>query len=153
MPVARRSRIGFKWRADSQRTRSSVRQYLDLMTTVLERGVEKRDRTGTGTLSIFGHQMRFDLADGFPLVTTKKLHLKSIIYELLWFLRGETNVRWLREHGVTIWDEWADAAGELGPVYGAQWRSWPNPHGNAIDQIAGVVNDIQHSPDSRRLIV
>jgi thymidylate synthase len=130
-----------------------VRQYLDLMTTVLERGVEKRDRTGTGTLSIFGHQMRFDLAEGFPLVTTKKLHVKSIIYELLWFLRGETNVSWLREHGVTIWDEWADAAGELGPVYGAQWRSWPNPHGNTIDQIAGMVNDIRHSPDSRRLIV
>jgi thymidylate synthase len=130
-----------------------VRQYLDLMETVLVRGVEKRDRTGTGTLSLFGHQMRFDLSQGYPLVTTKKLHLKSIIYELLWFLRGETNVRWLREHGVTIWDEWADAAGELGPVYGAQWRSWPNPHGNAIDQIATVVDDIRRNPDSRRLIV
>jgi thymidylate synthase len=123
------------------------------MKTVLERGVEKQDRTGTGTLSVFGHQMRFDLAEGFPLVTTKKLHVKSIIYELLWFLRGETNVRWLREHGVTIWDEWADSAGELGPVYGAQWRSWPNPHGETIDQIAGVVDNICRNPDSRRLIV
>lgn len=130
-----------------------MRQYLDLMTAVLERGVEKQDRTGTGTLSIFGHQMRFDLAEGFPLVTTKKLHVKSIIYELLWFLCGETNVHWLRDHGVTIWDDWADAAGELGPVYGAQWRSWPNPHGNAIDQIASVVDDIRRNPDSRRLIV
>ena len=130
-----------------------MRQYLDLMTTVLARGVKKCDRTGTGTLSVFGHQMRFDLAAGFPLLTTKKLHVKSIIYELLWFLRGETNIRWLREHGVTIWDEWADAAGELGPVYGAQWRSWPNPHGTAIDQIAGVVEDIRRNPDSRRLIV
>jgi len=130
-----------------------LRQYLSLLTTVLERGVEKRDRTGTGTLSIFGHQMRFDLAAGFPLVTTKKLHVKSIIYELLWFLRGDTNLRWLHEHGVTIWDEWADAAGELGPIYGAQWRSWPSPHGNSIDQIAGVVEDIRRDPDSRRLIV
>ncbi|HEY2444819.1 MAG TPA: thymidylate synthase [Rhizomicrobium sp.] len=130
-----------------------MRQYLDLMETVLARGVEKRDRTGTGTLSIFGHQMRFDLAQGFPLVTTKKLHLKSIAYELLWFLRGETNVRWLREHGVTIWDEWADAAGELGPVYGSQWRSWPTPHGATIDQIASTVEGIRTDPDSRRLIV
>ena len=130
-----------------------MRQYLDLLKTVLERGAQKRDRTGTGTLSVFGHQMRFDLAEGFPLVTTKKLHLKSIVYELLWFLRGETNVHWLHEHGVTIWDEWADAAGELGPIYGAQWRSWPNPHGNSIDQIAGVVEDIRRNPDSRRLIV
>ncbi|HEX4157316.1 MAG TPA: thymidylate synthase [Rhizomicrobium sp.] len=130
-----------------------MRQYLDLLQTVLERGAEKRDRTGTGTLSIFGHQMRFDLAAGFPLVTTKKLHVKSIVYELLWFLRGETNVHWLHEHGVTIWDEWADAAGELGPIYGAQWRSWPSPHGNSIDQIAGVVEDIRRNPDSRRLIV
>ena len=130
-----------------------VRQYLDLIQLVLARGIEKRDRTGTGTLSIFGHQMRFDLAAGFPLVTTKKLHLKSIIYELLWFLRGETNVRWLREHGVTIWDEWADAAGELGPVYGSQWRSWPDPHGVTIDQIAAVIDGIRQNPDSRRLIV
>ena len=130
-----------------------VRQYLDLIQLVLAQGIEKRDRTGTGTLSVFGHQMRFDLAAGFPLVTTKKLHLKSIIYELLWFLRGETNVRWLREHGVTIWDEWADAAGELGPIYGSQWRSWPNPHGAAIDQIAAVVDGIRCNPDSRRLIV
>ena len=130
-----------------------MRQYLELMDAVLARGVDKRDRTGTGTLSIFGHQMRFDLAEGFPLVTTKKLHLKSIIYELLWFLRGDTNVRWLQEHGVTIWDEWADAAGELGPVYGSQWRSWPNPNGHAIDQIAAVVKEIAGNPDSRRLIV
>jgi thymidylate synthase len=130
-----------------------VRQYLDLMQTVLARGVEKRDRTGTGTISIFGHQMRFDLTGGFPLVTTKKLHVKSIIYELLWFLRGDTNVGWLREHGVTIWDEWADANGDLGPVYGSQWRSWPNPHGAAIDQIASVLADIKRNPDSRRLIV
>ena len=130
-----------------------MRQYLDLIQLVLARGIEKRDRTGTGTLSIFGHQMRFDLAAGFPLVTTKKLHLKSIIYELLWFLRGETNVRWLQEHGVTIWDEWADAAGELGPVYGSQWRSWPDSHGVTIDQIAAVIDGIRQNPDSRRLIV
>ncbi len=128
-------------------------QYLDLMDRVLKTGVEKRDRTGTGTLSIFGHQMRFDLADGFPLLTTKKLFTKAIIYELLWFLRGDTNVRWLREHGVSIWDEWADENGELGPVYGHQWRSWPNPDGGAIDQIANVVADIERNPDSRRLIV
>ena len=130
-----------------------MRQYHELMERVLKTGVEKHDRTGTGTLSVFGHQMRFDLAEGFPLVTTKKLHLKSIIYELLWFLRGDTNVRWLREHGVTIWDEWADEDGELGPVYGHQWRSWPSPDGRAIDQIAGVVNAIKRTPDSRRLIV
>ena len=130
-----------------------MRQYLDLMRTVLERGVEKRDRTGTGTLSIFGHQVRFDLADGFPLVTTKKLHLKSIVYELLWFLRGDTNVRWLQEHGVSIWDEWANEAGELGPVYGSQWRSWPKPDGGTIDQIAAVVEETRRNPDSRRLIV
>ena len=130
-----------------------MQQYLDLIGTVLERGITKRDRTGTGTLSIFGHQMRFDLAQGFPLVTTKKLHLKSIVYELLWFLRGDTNVRWLQEHGVSIWNEWADANGELGPVYGHQWRSWPAPDGGTIDQISNLIADIQRSPDSRRLIV
>jgi thymidylate synthase len=130
-----------------------MRQYLDLMEKVLKTGVEKRDRTGTGTLSIFGHQMRFDLAEGFPLVTTKKLFTKAIIYELLWFLRGETNVRWLQEHGVGIWDEWADANGELGPVYGHQWRSWPGDHSGTIDQIANLIADIKSNPDSRRLIV
>jgi len=130
-----------------------VRQYLDLMDHVLRHGVEKRDRTGTGTLSVFGHQMRFDLSEGFPLLTTKKLHLKSIIYELLWFLRGETNIRYLKEHGVRIWDEWADENGDLGPVYGSQWRSWPAPDGKTIDQIANVVEMIRKSPDSRRLIV
>jgi thymidylate synthase len=130
-----------------------MRQYLDLMNLVLKSGVEKRDRTGTGTRSIFGHQMRFDLADGFPLVTTKKVHLKSIIYELLWFLRGETNVRWLQAHGVTIWDEWADANGELGPVYGYQWRSWPSQIDGTIDQISNLVRDLKANPDSRRLIV
>ncbi len=130
-----------------------MRQYLDLMERVLETGVEKRDRTGTGTLSVFGHQMRFDLADGFPLVTTKKLHVKSIVYELLWFLRGDTNVRWLQEHGVKIWDEWANEEGELGPVYGQQWRSWPAADGGTIDQIGWVVNEIKRNPDSRRLIV
>ncbi len=130
-----------------------MRQYHELMETVLKRGVEKHDRTGTGTRSVFGHQMRFDLAAGFPLVTTKKLHVKSIIYELLWFLRGDTNVRWLQEHGVTIWDDWADAQGELGPVYGYQWRSWPNGRDGTIDQIANVVSDIRRNPDSRRLIV
>src|ERR1700754_3504875 len=130
-----------------------MRQYHDLMEKVLKTGVEKHDRTGTGTLSVFGHQMRFDLADGFPMVTTKKLHLKSIIYELLWFLRGETNVHWLQEHGVTSWDEWADANGELGPVYGAQWRSWPSRNDGTIDQIANLLADIRKNPDSRRLIV
>src|SRR6218665_407943 len=120
-----------------------MRQYLDLLKLVRDTGVEKTDRTGTGTRSIFGHQMRFNLEDGFPLVTTKKLHLKSIIYELLWFLRGETNVRWLQERGVTIWDEWADANGELGPVYGHQWRSWPNTDGGTIDQISNLVRDIK----------
>jgi thymidylate synthase len=130
-----------------------MRQYQDLMETVLKRGLEKRDRTGTGTLSIFGHQMRFDLAQGFPLVTTKKVHVKSIIYELLWFLRGDTNVRWLQEHGVRIWDEWADENGELGPVYGKQWRSWPKPDGGTIDQIARLTSDIRKNPNSRRLIV
>ena len=130
-----------------------MRQYLDLLEKVMREGVEKRDRTGTGTRSIFGHQMRFDLAKGFPLVTTKKVHLKSIIYELLWFLRGETNVHWLQEHGVTIWDEWADANGELGPVYGYQWRSWPSQGDGTIDQISHLIRDIKNNPDSRRLIV
>ena len=130
-----------------------MRQYLELMDRVLKTGVEKRDRTGTGTLSVFGHQMRFDLAEGFPLVTTKKLFTKAIIYELLWFLRGDTNVCWLQERGVTIWDEWADATGELGPIYGHQWRSWPRDHSGTIDQIAEVVADIKRNPDSRRLIV
>jgi len=130
-----------------------MRQYHDLMEHVLKHGLEKHDRTGTGTLSVFGYQMRFDLAQGFPLVTTKKLHLKSIIYELLWFLRGDTNVRWLQEKGVSIWNEWADDEGELGPVYGHQWRSWPSPDGKAIDQITSVVDEIHRNPDSRRLIV
>ena len=130
-----------------------MRQYLDLMERALKAGVEKRDRTGTGTLSIFGHQMRFDLAQGFPLVTTKKLFTKAIVYELLWFLRGDTNVRWLQEHGVSIWNEWADENGELGPVYGHQWRSWPNPDGGSIDQIANLIAEIRRNPDSRRLIV
>ena len=130
-----------------------MQQYLDLLRLVRDTGVEKRDRTGTGTRSIFGHQMRFDLGDGFPLVTTKKVHLKSIIYELLWFLRGETNVHWLQEHGVTIWDEWADANGELGPVYGYQWRSWPSQGDGTIDQISHLIRDIKNNPDSRRLIV
>ncbi len=130
-----------------------MRQYHELMETVLTRGAEKRDRTGTGTLSIFGHQMRFDLADGFPLVTTKKLFTKAIVYELLWFLKGDTNTAYLKEHGVSIWDEWADAKGELGPVYGRQWRSWPDGQGGAIDQIANLIADIKRNPDSRRLIV
>ncbi len=130
-----------------------MRQYHELMERVLKTGVEKTDRTGTGTLSVFGHQMRFDLEEGFPLLTTKKLHLKSIIYELLWFLRGETNIRWLQEHGVSIWDEWADANGELGPVYGAQWRSWPSRTDGTIDQIAQLMRDLKANPDSRRLIV
>jgi thymidylate synthase len=130
-----------------------MRQYHDLMERVLSDGLEKRDRTDTGTLSVFGHQLRFDLADGFPLLTTKKLHVKSIIYELLWFLNGDTNVRYLQEHGVRIWDEWANAQGDLGPVYGHQWRSWPKPGGGTIDQIAQVVSDIERNPDSRRLIV
>ncbi len=130
-----------------------MQTYLDLMRHVLTHGARKTDRTGTGTVSSFGYQMRFDLARGFPLVTTKKLHVKSIIHELLWFLKGETNVRYLREHGVTIWDEWADPNGELGPVYGAQWRSWPAPDGRRIDQIGQIVEQIKTKPDSRRLIV
>lgn len=130
-----------------------MRQYLDLMHHVMQRGVRKDDRTGTGTLSVFGHQMRFDLTRGFPLLTTKKVHTKSIIYELLWFLRGDTNIRYLKEHGVSIWNEWADENGDLGPVYGAQWRSWPAPDGRRIDQISQLVHDIRTNPDSRRLIV
>lgn len=130
-----------------------MRQYLDLMRRVLDEGVRKDDRTGTGTLSVFGHQMRFDLAEGFPVVTTKKLHLRSIIHELLWFLRGDTNIRYLHENGVSIWDEWADEHGELGPVYGYQWRSWPTPDGRHIDQISQLVEQIRRNPDSRRLIV
>ena len=130
-----------------------MRQYLDLMSHVLEHGSLKQDRTGTGTKSIFGYQMRFDLTKGFPILTTKKLHLKSVIYELLWFLRGDTNVRYLQEHGVSIWNEWADEHGELGPVYGAQWRSWPTPDGRQIDQISRVVEEIKVNPNSRRLFV
>lgn len=131
----------------------TVRQYLDLLDDVLEHGVRKDDRTGTGTLSVFGRQLRFDLADGFPLVTTKKLHLKSIIYELLWFLRGDTNVHWLQEHGVRIWNEWADEDGELGPVYGRQWRAWPSPDGRSIDQLSMVLEQLRNDPDSRRMVV
>jgi thymidylate synthase len=130
-----------------------MRQYHDLMEHVLRHGVTKTDRTGTGTKSVFGHQMRFDLGAGFPMLTTKKLHLKSIVHELLWFLKGETNIRYLKENGVSIWDEWADENGELGPVYGHQWRSWPARDGSTIDQIANVVSMIRKSPDSRRLMV
>lgn len=130
-----------------------MRTYLDLLRHVLEHGTPKSDRTGTGTLSVFGYQMRFDLADGFPLVTTKKLHLKSIVHELLWFLRGDTNIAYLKEHGVRIWDEWADASGDLGPVYGRQWRAWPVADGEVVDQIAWVVDEIRRNPDSRRLVV
>jgi len=130
-----------------------MRQYLDLLQDVLDHGARKEDRTGTGTLSVFGRQLRFPLAEGFPLVTTKKVHTRSIIYELLWFLRGDTNVRWLQERGVTIWDEWADAEGELGPVYGRQWRSWPSADGKSIDQLATVVSQLREDPDSRRIIV
>ncbi|MBS1269334.1 MAG: Thymidylate synthase [Gammaproteobacteria bacterium] len=130
-----------------------MRQYLELMRHVRGHGTVKNDRTGTGTLSIFGYQMRFDLAEGFPLVTTKKLHLKSIVHELLWFLSGDTNIRYLNDHGVTIWDEWADEEGDLGPVYGHQWRSWPAPDGRCIDQIDDLIRNIRSSPDSRRLIV
>ncbi|MTW15484.1 thymidylate synthase [Rhodoplanes serenus] len=130
-----------------------MRQYLDLLDRILAEGVEKRDRTGTGTLSVFGHQMRFDLAAGFPLVTTKKLHLKSIVHELLWFLAGDTNVAYLNRHGVSIWDEWADPNGDLGPVYGAQWRSWPAPDGGTIDQIVQALDLIRRDPESRRIVV
>lgn len=130
-----------------------MKQYLQLLNRILTEGVKKDDRTGTGTLSVFGNQMRFDLSDGFPLLTTKKLHLKSIIYELLWFLRGDTNIKYLKDHGVSIWDEWADANGELGPVYGHQWRSWPDYNGGTIDQISAVIDQIKHHPESRRMIV
>ncbi len=130
-----------------------MQPYLQLLSDILESGTDKSDRTGTGTRSLFGYQMRFDLSKGFPLVTTKKLHLKSIIYELLWFIRGETNVRWLQERGVTIWDEWADENGDLGPVYGSQWRSWPAPDGRHIDQLQNVIDQIKAKPDSRRHIV
>ena len=130
-----------------------MRQYHDLMKEVLAKGVQKSDRTGTGTISVFGHQMRFNLAEGFPMVTTKKLHLKSIIYELLWFLKGSTNNNWLKERGVSIWNEWAVPDGELGPIYGYQWRSWPAPNGKHIDQISEVVETIKKNPDSRRIIV
>ncbi len=130
-----------------------MKQYLDLLDRILTEGVKKEDRTGTGTISVFGNQMRFNLEEGFPLLTTKKLHLKSIIYELLWFLRGDTNIKYLKDHGVSIWDEWADENGDLGPVYGHQWRSWPDENGGTIDQIQNVVNQIRNNPDSRRMIV
>jgi thymidylate synthase len=130
-----------------------MKQYLELLNRILNEGTRKSDRTGTGTLSVFGHQMRFDMAEGFPLLTTKKLHLKSIIYELLWFLRGDTNVKYLHDHGVRIWDEWADENGELGPIYGHEWRSWPDYQGGTIDQIANVVDQIRRTPNSRRMIV
>ena len=130
-----------------------MKQYLELLDRILTEGIKKEDRTGTGTVSIFGNQMRFNLGEGFPLLTTKKLHLKSIIYELLWFLRGDTNIKYLKEHGVSIWDEWADENGDLGPVYGHQWRSWPDENGGTIDQIKNVVNQIRNNPNSRRMIV
>jgi len=130
-----------------------MKQYLDLMQHVLDNGTQKHDRTGTGTISVFGYQMRFNLQDGFPMVTTKKLHLKSIIHELIWFLQGDTNIKYLKDNGVRIWDEWADENGNLGPVYGSQWRSWPKPDGSHIDQITQVINTIKNNPDSRRIIV
>jgi thymidylate synthase len=130
-----------------------MKQYHDLLQHILDNGVKKEDRTGTGTISVFGYQMRFDLAEGFPCITTKKLHLRSIIHELLWFLKGETNIAYLKENGVSIWDEWADEKGELGPVYGSQWRSWPAPDGRHIDQITQVIDQIKNNPDSRRMIV
>ncbi|HEU4568176.1 MAG TPA: thymidylate synthase [Marmoricola sp.] len=130
-----------------------MRSYLDLVQRILDEGVRKSDRTGTGTLSVFGHQIRFDLRDGFPLVTTKKVHTRSVFGELLWFLRGDTNVKWLHDRGITIWDEWADDDGDLGPVYGAQWRSWPTPDGGHVDQLAGVIRQIRENPDSRRHLV
>ncbi|WP_342328752.1 thymidylate synthase [Pedobacter sp. FW305-3-2-15-E-R2A2] len=130
-----------------------MKQYLDLMQHVLDHGTQKHDRTGTGTISVFGYQMRFNLQEGFPMVTTKKLHLKSIIHELIWFLSGDTNIKYLKDNGVKIWDEWADANGNLGPVYGSQWRSWPTPDGRKIDQISQIINTIKNNPDSRRIIV
>ncbi|TZF85008.1 thymidylate synthase [Pedobacter sp. BS3] len=130
-----------------------MKQYLDLMQHVLDHGIQKHDRTGTGTISVFGYQMRFNLADGFPVVTTKKLHLRSIIHELIWFLKGDTNIQYLKDNGVSIWDEWADEQGNLGPVYGYQWRSWPAPDGRHIDQIEQVIHQLKHNPDSRRIIV
>lgn len=130
-----------------------MQQYLDLLQHILHNGLQKNDRTGTGTLSYFGYQMRFDLQEGFPMVTTKKLHLKSIIYELLWFLKGDTNIRYLNDHGVSIWNEWADEHGELGPVYGRQWRSWQGADGNIVDQVSELVSQIKNNPDSRRLII
>ena len=130
-----------------------MHQYLDLLRRIRQEGVIKHDRTGVGTQSVFGHQMRFDLSEGFPLLTTKKVHLKSIIYELLWFISGDTNVRYLQDHGVTIWDEWADKNGDLGPVYGHQWRSWPAPDGRSIDQLSQVIDQIRHNPDSRRMLI
>ncbi|MFI0977293.1 thymidylate synthase [Streptomyces sp. NPDC021093] len=139
--------------ADTQTDTQTDTQYEDLLRLVLTSGTAKADRTGTGTRSIFGHQLRYDLSQGFPLVTTKKVHLRSIVYELLWFLRGDSNARWLQEHKVTIWDEWADANGDLGPVYGAQWRSWPTPDGSHIDQISEVLDTLRRNPDSRRMIV
>ena len=142
--------LRFPTRLDAART---MKQYLELLQHVLDHGRPKADRTGTGTLSVFGHQIRFNLAHGFPLVTTKKLHVKSIVYELLWFLKGDTNVRYLNDHGVSIWDEWADERGDLGPIYGYQWRSWPDAQGSRVDQLANVVEQIRSNPDSRRLIV
>jgi thymidylate synthase len=148
MPTGARSRA-----AISPPPRVDVRQYLDFLRHIRTRGARKEDRTGTGTLSVFGYQMRFDLAAGFPLVTTKQLHLKSVVHELLWFLKGETNIRYLREHGVSIWNEWADERGELGPVYGKQWRAWTAADGRTVDQLTGVVEQIKTNPDSRRLVV
>ncbi len=130
-----------------------MQSYLDLLTRILDEGVEKSDRTGTGTISVFGHQTRYDLAEGFPLLTTKKVHTRSVFGELLWFLRGDTNVRWLQERGITIWDEWADENGDLGPVYGYQWRSWPTPDGRHVDQIARIIDQIKQDPDSRRHVI
>jgi len=153
MPGHRQGTPGRWFTLPGGRYTGHMRQYLELLARVLDEGVDKADRTGTGTRSVFGHQMRFDLAAGFPLVTTKKLHIRSIVHELLWFLRGDTNIGYLREHGVKIWDAWADEDGELGPVYGHQWRSWPGRGGETIDQIAGVVDAIRTSPDSRRLMV